>query len=270
MIPEEQAEGELNQLNGDLAQDPHNLALLASAFDTALAAGAFESAQLHLSTALALVPDDAHFLHRQATWLAAVGRLNEAVSKQQALCARSPDNAELKLGLASLCFHRQDFVAAAAWLQELQTLGKLPPDAHGLLLNTLHHLGRLDEAIAYGKRHPTALQSYPKAAAAYSLVLVDAERFSEAKTWADHALQFHADDVDASTARGNVALAERDTARAQECLQSAIALRPHDGRVWSALGMVGLVAGQSQVAQAAFVQRVLSLVPGLVDLRMGL
>src|SRR5882724_4243263 len=105
----------LDRLEAYLRQDPDNISLLAEAFEAALQAGEWARAELPLRHAQALGTDPARWQLREAHWLFAQERWDEAEPGLQALSA-SPE-ASAVLGpvlahdLAYLALRRGQFTA---------------------------------------------------------------------------------------------------------------------------------------------------------------
>src|SRR5690606_25684499 len=89
----------------------------------------------------------------------------------------------------------------------------------------------------------------PQAQGVASLVALDLDLFEPARALADAALAAGAVQVEALVARASVALADEETARAEQLLQQALVCNRDDGRTWSALGLCSLQANDLPLAQ---------------------
>lgn len=217
------AAARLARLEGFLAQDPANLALLAETCDLALAAGRHAVARRCIATAQGLQSGALPWAFRAALASLLAGDAAQARERAAALLARAPDPASLG--------HVQ-----ALWLR------------------ASHHLGALDEAWAWSVRQRRSGQLQPLAAGVAALVAVDLERLDEARELADLALAGGEPPREAQVARAYAALAEDDAALAADLLERALAQDPEDGRTWSALAMVSLRSGALAQARERFTQ----------------
>ncbi|WP_445656687.1 hypothetical protein [Achromobacter sp. NCFB-sbj8-Ac1-l] len=259
----------LDRFDGYLRQDPDNTALAVEAFELALSLGLHERAGAYLDAAQASAGDDPYLAYRRGAWLAAQGRWGEALTLQQGLCERDPEDADLAAAHASLLHYagRHD-EAEAAWAV-LQASGKLPDYAWANRLRTLHFLGRLKEGLALAGMRGELLREQPEAAGVLSLMALDAGDFAAARLWADLALDGEPPSLEALTTRGALALAAKDAPGALAALAQVVQARPNEGRAWSSMGIAHLLQQDAGAAQAAFL-RATALMPAHIGSWHGL
>lgn len=262
----------LELLEGYLQADPQNTALLAEAFDTALRAGAHERAGFHLRHARALQADAPSWSLREAHWLLAAHRWDEASNTLSTLVpAASPDT---PLGLAV----RHDLAYAALrggrieqglaalrvfWPPEgalTDDAGPAPPAAlHALWLRLMHRAGHLQAGCDWASQAAAQGRLSPEGAGVASLMALDAADFNACERWSARALAQGARCTEALVAQGTLALARRDPAAARAHLMQALQSLPDDGRSWSALGLCELLDGRPDAAREAFARAVASM-----------
>ncbi|MBN3816360.1 tetratricopeptide repeat protein [Paraburkholderia sp. Se-20369] len=110
------------------------------------------------------------------------------------------------------------------------------PHAIPLKLRVLHHLGRLDDAIALGQLHVSRPGASPELYGALATALFDAANLDEARRCAEPA----ADTVDGLTVRGLLALDGGSVDDARELFQRALARHPDSARAMLGMGLVEL------------------------------
>lgn len=266
----------LARLEGFLLEDPSNNALLVDAFETALSCGEWERARAFLEQGLALsVERDAWRLRGGDFWLAQQ-RYPEAREVLQRL-GQAPD---LPAGLESVLLHNLAFVdwrlghPADCIARLAPTLEGLPGKSHApgqhsasaaiatralqqLWLQALHHDGQLARAMTWVRQAEDRHELDPRAAAVASLIALDASDFAAAQRWSavsPGGALWQEQPVEALVTQASLALAARDVKRAIELADAAVALRPDDGRAWSARGLAALLAGDLEAARTAFVR----------------
>jgi Tfp pilus assembly protein PilF len=149
----------------------------------------------------------------------------------------------------------------APWLAaEAGDLGAALEAIQLLWIRAGHQAGRVEATSAWVRGEYAAGRLRPAAAGAASLLLIDDEDFAGARALADPALDQDPAQPEALVARASIALAEQQTARAEQLLEAALALGRDDGRVWSTLGMSSLQAQDLPKAQVRF-ERALRKMP---------
>lgn len=120
------------------------------------------------------------------------------------------------------------------------------PGAAALRLRSLHHLGRLEEMVAFGQE-TLATQSDTEVAGLLATGLFDAGDLAQARALAPMAL----DSSDGCTVAGMLALDDGDGQRAMALFAQALAMRPQSGRALLGQGLALLNAGQLSAAADA-------------------
>jgi tetratricopeptide (TPR) repeat protein len=231
--------GRLATLERYLEVDPDNATLLADAIDSALAEGALERAELHLTHALALTPNDPFLLARRGNLLLHTAQWEGAAALFAQLLAAAP-NSDLAYNLGYACLRLGRHADAAAAL--LPYADGAPLHAMVLLLRALHNDAQVGLAVALVHAHEARFADDVAFLAAASLVLTDAGDVHGALRLGEKALAGGVRPLEAVVACATVRLGEGDGTSARGLFEEAVALHPRDGRSWSGLGMASLLA----------------------------
>ena len=243
----------IDRLDTYLQQDPENLAMLADACDTAIAAGQHDRARAYADRGCALDNNDPAWIFRKSTICIAKRDLESAEALLRGLHLAAPNPAVAHdLGYISLL--RGDPAAARAHIEDWLVKEEASPAQSEALqilwLRASHRLHLLAEALAWALAAQEGGRLKPRARGPAALLAIDSFRFDLAMAWSDAALAADDTQVEALVASAYVAMARRDPNRASNLLQRALRSNPGDGRIWSALGYASLQKGDLAQAQA--------------------
>jgi len=253
----------VQRLLGYLAGDADNLALRGDIFQAALEGGDLDEAQRQATWVLGRDPVSHAWRHRLAMLDIARGELDEAALLLQGLIDEGQGDPVIAYNRAYVDFARGALEPAVARLEPLvQAHAAALPRAVGLLVQCLHRLGRVDDAVAMFRQHVAADSGATDYGAA-ALAALDASQASLAMRWADRALALDARQHDAAVTKGTLLLGQGDVAGAMALLAGALERHPQDGRTWSAIGTAELMAGRLAAAREALV-RATQLMPAHV------
>lgn len=228
------------RLSGYIAADPDNLTLLTdaamAAFDEGLSADAAALVERHA----ALAPLPPSLINLLGLCALAEGRDADAASIFGSLLAEAPDDAGLRYNLAWAKGRLGDHEAAL----ELARANVADPRSATLTARSLHHLGRLDEALAIGDAWE-GQEGDPGFWGALASVALDAEDTGRAARWAEHARG----SSDGLAALGMLAMAEARNEDARRLFDEALTLRPDSAR--GLLGLGSTLLGDGKPAEAA-------------------
>ena len=230
-----------------LAQDPDNPSLMARLIDLLMAAGARDRAYRQLDRALMRLPDDPHFLFRRAEADAAAGAWQEAEPVFERLLAEHGD-INIACALADCRAARGDHEGAIAALDRFRGNVDFGPDAAALVIRSLHHLGRLKDALAIIKEKQKAYADHPAFCATAALAAFDAEELDLAVVLSESAKRTGVAPVAAMVVDGSVALAKLDADLAIATFNDVLARNPREGRSWLGLGAASLIKRDLQTA----------------------
>lgn len=231
--PATAATARVERLLSFLDADPDNLNLLADAANAAFDANDFALCDELLDRHAAHAPLPAALAHQRGLAALSQHRFDAALRAFAPLLA-THDDASIRYNAAYATAMLGRFDEALDLLDDA-TLASVPA-AIQLKLRVLHHLGRLDDAIALGRRHIDRADASPELYGALATALFDAASLDEARRCAESA----ADTVDGLTVRGLLALDGASVDPARELFRRALALNPDSARATLGLGLVEL------------------------------
>jgi tetratricopeptide (TPR) repeat protein len=224
-----------------LREDPDNLRLINyasfAALDENRPADAANMVERYAQLA-ALPPTLVNVLGLAAL---AEGRDEDARTIFQSLLAKSPDDPELRFNLAWALGRQGNHQGA------LELAGMATPASAALTVRSLHHLGRLEEAITVGDAWE-ASEGSADLWGALASVAIDLEDMERAVRWA----QKGQESPEGKATLGLLALGEGDAREAQDLFEGALTLKPDLARAQLGLGSVLLSEGRSAQAATLF------------------
>jgi tetratricopeptide (TPR) repeat protein len=273
------APSRLDSLLGFLERDPGNAGLIAEAASAAFNEGRLDAASELIARARGLgpLPDD---LRNLEGLVALAGqRFEDAAGVFEGLLTAHPQDPALRFNLAWCRAMLRDYAGAEGLIDE--SVVETSPRAARLKVECLHHLGRLDEALACGQAFAAKL-SDPALMGELANLALDAEQPALARAWAakagndpgglaaagalklsesrieeaqglfDRALEQQPGNARALLGRGLALLAAGDAPAAADCLdRGAAGFKSHLGS-WVAAGWAHFVAGEPAKARASF------------------
>ncbi len=267
----------LQRLGRFLSVDPDNATLLRDYANEAWQVREYQACVLAIERLITLGLTElgdhlmlARALRQQGQATQALGRLRGAA----ALWPRHP-----AIGLEAAYCH-------VAEREFEQALDALPPTSdgeasdlelaarvEGLRVRTLHHLGRLDDAVEAARRFEAAHGPHPHVQAAVLAVLVDQSDLQHAVQIAQSLLPAGGDaqaaPYEVAEPLALQALDEQSAERAMHWVDWALARRTDDGRIWLLKGLVLLQSSQRDAAIPAL-ERAADLMPTHAGSHLGL
>jgi tetratricopeptide (TPR) repeat protein len=241
-------ETRLERLLGFLSRDPGNLALLGDAAQTAFDERAFETCRDLLALHASRTPLSDALRNLEAMNAIAMGDYDNAISMLEALRASSPDTPELRFNLAYA------YAMVSAWENSLELLddAAIAVASRGPMLKVqmLHHLDRLDEALATGAQLAANYPDNQRLMGALATLAMDAGDLTLSKHYAEQG----GNNGEALAARGMLDLETGAYADAMELLTAALDEEPRNPRAWIGKGLALLVSGNQQSACSAIEQ----------------
>ena len=248
--------GRLATLQGYLAEDPHNAALLGDACDEAIASGEHAVADGLLATARQMQFDDIAWDARRARLAIARHAWDDALAQLAVLRERSGPHPAIDHDIGYVSLRQDEYArcreAIAPWLVREDVAAEVQSALQVLWLRATHQLGDLAAVAERTAQWQQSQRLAPAAAGVASLAALDLGDFASTRQLADIALQAGAVTPEALVARACVALNDGDHRAATGWLRQALALHPEDGRTWSALGMASLQAREPAAARTQF------------------
>jgi tetratricopeptide (TPR) repeat protein len=225
-----------------LESDPENLNLIGDAADAALDESALDRVGELVARYRALAEVPPPLLNIEGIAAMRQGRLDEAAATFTALRASGHDHSSLRFNLAwvSALQQRHDDVLA---LLDDEVVGAVPRAA-ALKVQTLHHLDRIEDAIAAGQGMAELYPNDNHLLGALSVAAMDADDFELAKHYA-----MRADGgADALTTQGLISLNDDAPEAAAALFDRALAEHPDAPRAWLGRGLSLLAQGDADGA----------------------
>jgi len=228
------------RLAGLLASDPDNASLLAAAASAAYEEGDAAACLELLRRHAAIGPLTAPLWNLRGLAALSLARADDAAGAFVRALELSPDPA-VRFNLAYARAMQGHYEQALELTGDPSLVGI--PGATALHMRALHHLGRLDEMVAFGQQ---TMQTAPDAEVAGLLAtaLFDAGDLAQARQVAPHALE----SSDGCAIAGMLALDEGEQAQAMHLFAQALHMRPHSGRALLGQGIGLLNAGDLPAA----------------------
>lgn len=264
----------LQRLGGYLQADPDNALLLRDYAAEALRVGEHRAAALAIERLAqhgeTTIDDE---LLRARAWRLD-GQAAAALAALDGAAARWPADARIAIERAATHFGQQALDAALDALPEAGSDAALPAplaaEVRAMRVRLLHHLGRIDDALAEAFRDGHAL---PAAVARAVLpVLMDASRLDDAQALAETLLQAGGDAAapyEVCEPLAAAALDRDDFEAARRWSAHGLQLRQNDGRVWLLHGLAELRAGAQDEALAS-IGRAAALMPSHAGSQLAL
>ncbi|MET4682546.1 tetratricopeptide repeat protein [Brevundimonas faecalis] len=231
-----------------LQSDPDNLRLLGDAADTAFAEGRPELAVELIDRYAGIAPPPPGLINILGLVALEQGRYGDAASVFQSLHDSQADDAGLRFNLAWARSRLGEFEAVLDLVSE--DLAMARSVAALLKIQALHHLGRLDEALALGERVTEPHGDAADLMGALASVAIDAEDVERARFWA----QRSAGAPEGQATLGMLALAEGRMDEASQAFSAGLAVRSDSARNLLGMGLVQMRRGDMAAGAAALDQ----------------
>jgi tetratricopeptide (TPR) repeat protein len=234
----------LARLRDFLKADPDNLVLLTDAAHAAFDAGELGEAQDFLARYAQTGPLPPALQNLSGLVALSSRRFEDAAAIFADLRAQNPEDATLSFNLAWAKAMTGDFAQSATLLEG--PAAEVSPAAARLLVQSLHHLGRLDEALATGEALRARFPNDAALAGALSSVAIDAEDVEAAAGYARAA----GNQADGLATLGMLRLADDDVRGGMDYFERALALSADDARAELGKGLALMAEGRSKLALA--------------------
>jgi tetratricopeptide (TPR) repeat protein len=232
----------LQRLLGFLEHDPNNLRLIADAAAAALDAGDTAAVAALIDRYAAIAPLPPAMLNLRGLAAIEDRRFDAAAEVFEALLAAEPDDPVLRFNLGLARAMLKDYAGASALLDVAAI--EVSAAAPALKIQVLHHLGELEEALAWGQglaeRHPGDHELMGALAA----VAIDAGDLTLADYFAIRAGDQH----DGLATRGMLRLNEDQVDASLELFDRALESYPDDARALLGKGLGRMAQGEAAVA----------------------
>jgi tetratricopeptide (TPR) repeat protein len=232
----------LSRLLDYLSSDPENLALIEDAVNAALDESALDDAVALIVRYRALAPLPPVLQNVEGVVALRQQRLGDARALFEGLRAEQHDHSSIRFNLAWIAALEARHEDALALLND--DVVKDVPRAASLKVQTLHHLGQIEEALAAGPGMTELHSGDDALLGALSVAAMDAADVGLARHYADQAQG----GADAWTTRGLIQLHDDDPAQAVGLFDQALAAHPQAPRAWLGKGLALLALGDADGA----------------------
>ncbi|MGE5566079.1 MAG: tetratricopeptide repeat protein [Parcubacteria group bacterium] len=233
----------LKRLLGFLERDPDNASLLADAAEEAFGEGERETAAKLLARYEAASPLPPPLQNLKGLTALSGGDFATAADIFQALLSENSADPVLRFNLAWAKSMLEDWDGAVEMLDDETAV--TVPNAAALKIHGLHHLGRLDEALACGRELARRMPDDKDLMGALANAAIDAEDLALAREYATRAGGQH----EGLSALGMVLLNDSDIPAAMTAFEHALEVRPDDAR--AAVGKGLALMAENNPAKAA-------------------
>lgn len=232
----------LSLLMGFLESDPENLNLIGDAANAALDESVLDKVGELVSRYRSLAEVPPSLINVEGITLMRQGHLDEAAAIFSSLHASGHDNPSLRFNLAWVGALQQHHEDVLAWLDD-EVVATIPRAA-ALKVQTLHHLNRIEDAIAAGQELAELYPNDNYLLGALSVAAMDADDFELARHFA-----MRADGgADALTTQGLISLSNDAPEAAAMLFERALTEHPDAPRAWLGRGLSLLAQGDADSA----------------------
>ena len=232
----------LSRLLGFLDSDPDNLALLADAANAALDETALDQVTELVVRYRSLAEVPPALLNVEGIAAMRQGRLDEAAAIFEALRDAGHEHPALRFNLAWVGALQKRHKDVLVLLDD--NVVSTVPRAAALKIQSLHRLGRIDEAIATGQKLAEQFPNDQYLLGALSIAALDGDNLELARISAGQA----SGGADALTTQGLLSLNDEALEAAIRLFDRAIAEHPEAPRAWLGRGLSLLAQGYADAA----------------------
>jgi tetratricopeptide (TPR) repeat protein len=232
----------LSRLIDYLSGDPENVGLIGEAANAALDESALDQAEALIARYRALTPLPPAMQNVEGIVALRQHRLGDARAMFESVQAQGHDHPSVRFNLAWIAALEARHGDALALLDE--EVIEAVPRAAALKVQSLHHLGQIEEALAAGQALDALHPGDDALLGALSVAAMDGNDLALARRYADKA---HGGS-DAWTTLGLLQLSEDDPETAIGLFDHALAAQPHAARAWLGKGLALLAQGDPGAA----------------------
>jgi tetratricopeptide (TPR) repeat protein len=219
--------------------DPHNALLWVTLGDLYHRAGKLEEALASFERSQIEAPDSPAAKSRIASVRISQHRFADAERVLAELTQAEPDNPALLYNLGLARFYQDKHREAQASFDRALALGLKTRDNLAYLTRSLHHLGKIRDAIGFCEQW--LAQAPGEEAKAYlALLEMDEGNMARAHQLAEDVLARDPENLHASTVAGSYSVEQQDMEAAEKHFGRIVERQPQNGRGWLGLGLVRL------------------------------
>lgn len=219
--------------------DPHNALLWVSLGDLYHRAGRLEEALASFERSQLEAPESPAAKGRMASVRISQHRFADAERVLGELANLEPENPALAYNLGLAQFYQDKWREAQASFDRALALGLKTRDNLAYLTRSLHHLGKMREAIGSCEQW-LAQTSGDEARAYLALLEMDDGNMARAQELAQDVLARDPENLHASTVAGSYSVEQQDMESAERFFGRILERQPQNGRAWLGMGLVRL------------------------------
>ena len=223
--------------------DPHNALLWVTLGDLYHRAGRLEEALASFERSQIEAPDSAAAKSRIASVRISQHRFADAERVLGELAKAEPENPALLYNLGLAQFYQDRHREAQRNFDRALALGLNTRDNLAYLTRSLHHLGKMREAIGFCEQW-LAQASGEEAKAYLALLEMDEGNMARAHELARDVLARDPENLHASTVAGSYSVEQQDMEAAEKYFRRIVERQPQNGRAWLGMGLVRLYQQQ--------------------------
>ena len=221
-----------------LRTEPDNLPLHRECVELAMRGGEFARALDLVDARLTRHPAEAETLFARSNVLIGLKQYAAALEILNALGQIGVSPVAVLQNQATCHYLLQQFDNAFADTERLLASGEKSASNLQVAISSLHHLGRIDEAVKLADEHAAAAATNGPLAGACAIVYLDDEQVEKAAGLARVALAQNPDSIDGLMVQATIAGAELEVEAALRQFARVAELSPQNGRAWLGLGML--------------------------------
>jgi tetratricopeptide (TPR) repeat protein len=232
----------LARLLGFLEADPDNLSLIEDAAACAYEEGELDAAGALIERYATAAPLTLRLRNLRGMVAISNQRFDLAAAEFETLLQENPADPGLRFNLAWSRAMLQDFAGAAELIDE--QVVAVAPRAAALKIQSLHHQGRMDEALEVGRGYAERFPQNHEMMGALSAAALDSGDLAVAAAYANKARS----DPEGLATLGMLELERNHPAEAGRLFDKALGADPHRARALLGKGMVRLAVGDTDAA----------------------
>jgi tetratricopeptide (TPR) repeat protein len=239
--------------------DPHNGLLWLELGDFYHRARRFEEAIACFERCLAESPDTVSARSRMASVRISQNRFSDAQAILLELLRAEPENSALHFNLGLARFYQDQWSEANDCFSRALSLGLKSRDNLAYLTRSLHHLGKMREAIEFCSQWQAQAKD-DESQAYLALLEMDDGNMARAQELAQEVLTRDPENLHASTVIGSYSVEQQEMETAEKLFQNILRREPENPRAWLGLGLVRLYR-QEHVGAIVALEKAVQLMP---------
>ncbi len=244
-----------------LKSEPENLPLHRECVELAMRGGEYARALELVEARLVRHPSESETLYARTNALIGLTQYAEALPLLKLLEEQGVAQLAVWQNLATCHYMLGQYENSRAYSERLIATGEQAASVTYIVLSSLHHLGKMDEAVKFADACAEAAAKDGPLAGACAMVYLDVEQNDKAAKFAAVALAGNPDNLAGLTVQATLAASNLDSEQAFRQYSRIIELSPDNGRAWLGLGLLAMLAMDFAKAQE-LLRRATEIMPG--------